>query len=108
MDNPDGWLWLTDSGRHATYRTIDAAWQRDIDRAGLSGTPHLLRHVHASILLAGGMPVPEVARRLGHATPAVTLAVYAHALPGLDRGGEIASRFLPDAPWPYPRPRCRR
>lgn len=51
-------------------------------------TPHGLRHLHASLLLQAGLDVPRVSRRLGHATPAITLAVYAHALGNQD--GEAA------------------
>ncbi len=51
------------------------------ERLGLPAlTPHGLRHVHASLLLAAGVPVPDVSRRLGHANPAITMRVYAHAL----------------------------
>ena len=43
-------------------------------------TPHGLRHLHASLLLQEGLPVPLVSQRLGHANPAITMSVYAHAL----------------------------
>ena len=39
---------------------------------------HALRHTHASALIAAGMDVVAVARRLGHANPAITLRVYSH------------------------------
>lgn len=42
---------------------------------------HALRHHFASSLLLSGVPVPDVARVLGH-TPAQLLKTYAHALPG--------------------------
>jgi integrase len=42
-----------------------------------------LRHVHASLLLAGGESVKVVSERLGHASAAMTLDVYSHVLPGL-------------------------
>lgn len=45
---------------------------------------HDLRHTHATQLLAAGIPVHIVAARLGHSTPAITLAVYAHVLPRAD------------------------
>jgi integrase len=41
-----------------------------------------LRHTHASHLLAAGAPVHVVSRRLGHASPVMTLNVYAHVLSG--------------------------
>jgi len=48
----------------------------------LSGLPkltwHDLRHVAASALIAEGASVPYLARILGHSSPTITLAVYAH------------------------------
>ena len=41
-------------------------------------TLHALRHTHASQLIDAGLDVVTIARRLGHASPNVTLAVYAH------------------------------
>lgn len=39
---------------------------------------HALRHSHASALIAAGIDVVTVSRRLGHASPNITLSVYAH------------------------------
>lgn len=39
-----------------------------------------MRPLHASLLLAQGLPVPAVSARLGHANPGMTMRVYAHAL----------------------------
>lgn len=50
---------------------------------------HDLRHLSASVLLDKGMTLPELSKRLGHASVAVTAGVYAHALEGRDRGGEL-------------------
>jgi integrase len=48
---------------------------------------HSLRHFHASVLIQQRVPIMEVAARLGHASPAVTMAVYAHFLrQGAGRG----------------------
>jgi integrase len=41
---------------------------------------HSLRHTHASELLSNGVPIPTVAKRLGHANPNITLSIYAHAI----------------------------
>ena len=41
-------------------------------------TFHALRHSHASALIAAGLDVVTVSRRLGHASPALTLSVYSH------------------------------
>lgn len=43
---------------------------------------HALRHYYASVLLADGVSIKELAEYLGHADPGFTLRVYAHMLPG--------------------------
>lgn len=50
---------------------------------------HTLRHTHGSHLLAAGVPLTDVSKRLGHVNPHVTATVYAHALPGRD---DLAAR----------------
>ena len=39
---------------------------------------HALRHSHASALIARGLDVLTISRRLGHGSPVVTLTTYAH------------------------------
>ena len=41
-------------------------------------TFHATRHTHASALIASGIDVVTVSRRLGHSSPALTLRIYAH------------------------------
>ena len=45
-------------------------------------TPHDLRHHAATNFLRAGLPITVVARQLGHATPRVTLDVYAGVIDG--------------------------
>ncbi|MCC5948114.1 MAG: tyrosine-type recombinase/integrase [Nitriliruptoraceae bacterium] len=54
-------------------------------------TPHGLRHTHASLLLASGVPLHVVSRRLGHANEAFTAKTYAHVLNG--QGAEAAAKL---------------
>lgn len=42
---------------------------------------HDLRHTFASHLINAGIPLPIVASQLGHASPAITMSVYAHMIP---------------------------
>lgn len=55
-------------------------------KEGLEEVPeirlHDLRHTHATLLLIKGTPVKVVSERLGHASPTITLTVYAHVMPG--------------------------
>ena len=46
---------------------------------------HALRHTHASALIASGLDVFTISRRLGHASPAVTLAIYGHLFRDTDK-----------------------
>ena len=52
---------------------------------------HDLRHTRATLLLADGVPVKAVAKRLGHAGATITLTVYRHVYPGIGR--EAVDRF---------------
>ena len=45
---------------------------------------HSLRHTSASMMIAAGVDILTVSRRLGHAKAATTLDVYSHLLPGSD------------------------
>ncbi len=70
--------------------------QRDLRqvlrRAGLPRLRfHDLRHCHASLLLKLGVHPKIVQERLGHSSPAFTLHVYSHLLPGMQ---EEATRAL--------------
>ena len=57
---------------------------------------HDLRHTHASHLLRSGAHARLVADRLGHSSPAFTLAVYGHVLPGMheEAARKVAERIL--------------
>jgi 2-methylisocitrate lyase-like PEP mutase family enzyme len=43
-----------------------------------------LRHSHESALIAAGVNIVTVSRRLGHGSPAITLTVYAHLFTNTD------------------------
>ena len=51
---------------------------------------HDLRHTHATILLKAGVPVKVVSERLGHSSPAFTMTVYQHVLPGMQADAAAA------------------
>jgi integrase/predicted nucleotidyltransferase len=69
--NPDriGWWWT----RAREQSGIDRKWRL-----------HDLRHWTATTAITSGHDVRTVAGRLGHANPAMTLRVYAHAVEGAD------------------------
>ena len=61
-------------------------WQRaftmaDIDYRKHGDGMHALRHFYASVLLADGVSIKELADYLGHADPGFTLRTYTHLVP---------------------------
>jgi integrase len=53
-------------------------------------TLHGLRHTHVSQLIAAGLDVLTISRRIGHASAAITLRVYGHLFRNTDsRAAEI-------------------
>jgi integrase len=55
-------------------------------RAGLSRIRfHDLRHTAATLMLSRGVHPKIVAERLGHSTPMLTLTVYSHVTPTMQR-----------------------
>ena len=72
-------------GKPCLSTNIDKSWKRILNKAGVPYRKfHCLRHTHASMLLAAGVPILEVSKRLGHSRPSHTLNLYGHAIPGYD------------------------
>lgn len=60
-------------------------WRPAVQATGLTGLRiHDLRHTYCSWLLAAGVPVLEVSRRLGHESMQTTSTIYAHVMPSID------------------------
>lgn len=91
--------WPTDD-QHVKARSYsETIWKPALVEAGVIARPatdrrsrrryvttrkegiHQLRHYYASVMLAGGVSIKELAEYLGHSDPAFTLRVYAHMLP---------------------------
>jgi integrase len=56
-----------------------------VKKAGIRANFHLLRHTHATELLAAGVDPRLVSDRLGHATVAFTLDAYGHVIPDMEQ-----------------------
>lgn len=60
---------------------------------------HALRHGQASLMLAAGVPIAVVSKRLGHSTISLTSDTYSHLLEGVGRdAAERAAALVPRAP----------
>lgn len=78
--------------RHANFYRV---WQPAIAKArkeGLEKSPRLhdLRHSHASWLIAAGVPLVAIQRRLGHESITTTIDLYGHLAPDTDLGAAAA------------------
>lgn len=70
------------------------SFQRTLKRLGLPRIRlHDLRHTHATLGLAAGIPAKVMSDRLGHATVAFTQDVYMHAVPQME---EAAAQQIAD------------
>jgi integrase len=70
----DALVFCNDDGAPISPNCFSVMWGRAVPQA----TFHALRHSHASALIAAGVDVVTVSRRLGHSNPTITLNVYAH------------------------------
>jgi integrase len=75
----DDLLFANWSGAPLRPSVVSSDWGDLAERIGMPGiTFHGLRHSHASQCIAAGVDIVTLSKRLGHAKPSVTLAVYAH------------------------------
>lgn len=79
-----GPLFTATKGQPLRYNAWKDAWKAALTTTGLDLDTHSLRHFFASGLISGGASVKQVQMALGHASPAITLKVYAHLWPGDD------------------------
>lgn len=79
-------VFATPLGGPTDPRNVLRTIQEAATRLGLEGVgAHTLRHSVATMLLEGGAHAKLVADVLGHSDPGLTLRVYAHAAPSLQR-----------------------
>lgn len=75
----DALVFPTADGRPQSPRVFSGDWA---EVAAIIGMPditlHSLRHAHASQLIDAGVDVVTIGKRLGHASPNITLQIYAH------------------------------
>jgi integrase len=75
----DGLVFPTLDGGPQAPSAVSRAWGLIAGGLGMPEiTFHGLRHTHASQLIDAGVDIVTISKRLGHASPDVTLRVYAH------------------------------
>jgi integrase len=97
----DDLLFSTPDGAPISPRIFSVEWGRIAASVGMPGlTFHALRHTHASQLIAAGIDVVTISKRLGHASPNITLGTYAHQFRVKDdKAAQAINQALADLKW---------
>jgi len=78
-------------GDYLSPTTMNRALQRVLERAGLPRIRfHDLRRTAATIMLSNGAHPKIVSEMLGHSTIAITLDLYSHVTPNIQREAAAA------------------
>jgi len=81
---PSEWMFTDVHGDVIHPQAISQAFDRMVRRAPVPKVRfHDLRHTHATLLIAGGVPPKVVSERLGHSKTSFTADTYQHVLPGM-------------------------
>lgn len=85
-------LFPSKQATYLNYRAYDKYLAENSERIlGRIVTPHALRHTSASLLIANGVPLETVSRRLGHSNSKVTREIYLHLT---EKIKEADNRFI--------------
>ena len=92
---PDALVFCDHDGAPLSPNNLSVTWGNAVRRAGFDVTFHACRHSHASALIAAGIDVVSVSRRLGHSSPVITLGTCAHLVLSTDtRAAEAIEKVL--------------
>lgn len=92
-----GLVFCREDGRPFRPEYVTRKMQAIARKAGLSAKRlHDLRHGQASLMLAAGVPLPIVSKRLGHSSISITSDTYSHLLEGVGKqAAEAAAALIP-------------
>ena len=80
-----GKIFTAENGGIINPDTLSSWFREFIKRHNLPDAHiHTLRHVSATLLIAGGVDIATVSKRLGHASKSTTLNLYTHAIKSAD------------------------
>lgn len=71
-------VFVTRNGTLIHPRNLSRDVGKAMQRLGIHGNVHALRHTYASLMLSAGMPVEVVSHHLGHAQVSTTMNNYRH------------------------------
>ena len=92
-----GLVFAREDGNPLAPESVTKAFGELVRSAGLRPVRvHDLRHGHASVMLAAGVPLAVVSKRLGHSSVSITADTYSHLLEGVGReAAEAAAALIP-------------
>lgn len=87
-----GYVFTDELGQPLHPETIGWHFERLTKLAGLPKIRlHDVRHTHATLGLAAGVPLKVMSERLGHASTQITADLYQHVIPGM--GADAAAKI---------------
>lgn len=94
--NDQDLVFATPTGTTLGDSTVRTTFTRILRTAGLKRVRlHDLRHTAATLMLKAGVNPKVVSDRLGHSTISITLDIYSHVLPDMQRdGAEALARMI--------------
>jgi len=97
-----GLVFTQDSGAPYGPRQVQKAFKAILSIAGLPDMRfHDLRHTAATHMLANGIDLLTVSRRLGHIRASTTLDTYAHMVPGTqEKAAAVMDEITTLVSWP--------
>jgi integrase len=78
------------SGSRVEYYSFEKFLRENSRNIDKQVTAHILRHTHASLLLAEGVSVDTISRRLGHENSKITREIYLHVTEKLKQNDNLA------------------
>ena len=89
-------VFTTVEGARIHPHLLSQTFDRLLVKAGLRRIRlHDVRHTHATLLFKAAVPLKVVSERLGHSSPAFTMAVHQHVLPGMQRdAADVFARLI--------------
>lgn len=87
-------VFTQDNGKPIHPCTVTISFNKFIEKHNLPGASvHSLRHTNATLMIASGVDIRTVSKRLGHAQTSTTTNIYTHAIRTAD---ELASEAIDD------------
>jgi site-specific recombinase XerD len=92
----EGWVFTQPNGQPCHPDSLPKKLKNFLARNGLPDTIHIhsLRHSNASFMIASGVDLRTVSKRLGHAQMSTTGNIYAHQIKSADEAAAEALDML--------------